>query len=392
MVTRIFAISVLLLLSTTLQIYICDASSSGSQQFRSNPYDILQVNKSCTQKDIQQQYRKLCLLHHPDKKRTIDSEEAKDEDEDHEFKELQHAYSLIGTREDRRKHDLMRKFNVNNNANAGFNAYDTSNMFGSQHTGMPDSSSSNMYFTFGGRTYAFQTGGRGSRQNYPFQRMHRDMSQSEQHAKPHYVQKVTVPLDKLYDGGGDVELELKTSMFERYKAAFNGGILKKVLLQSASTVILTWLRSQKVHWLLSLFLFISMVHIHLPPPPIKVSYPTTIQKGWKGGTKLNYNSPDADITFIIQEGNHDAYTRVGNDLHTQVEVTRRQLRKGCTLIIDSCGDTDEPIKVILKPHQVKDGDIITVKSCGWPQSGGKEFGDVKVKIRCRVPKKARQQT
>ena len=199
--------------------------------------------------------------------------------------------------------------------------------------------------------------------------------------RPHYVQKVSVPLDVLY-AGENIELELKASIFERCKAAYTGGLLTPVLLQAALTVAMNWLRSQRVNWFLSLVMFVAIVYIHIPPPPDKVIYSTTIRKGWKAGTKIKYKSNEAaDITFIIQEENHDAFRRVDDDLHTSVEVSPRQLRKGCTLTINPLCDDEEPIKLKLRPREIKNGQIVTVKSRGWPKAGGKEqHGDLKVKI------------
>ena len=104
-----------------------------------------------------------------------------------------------------------------------------------------------------------------------------------------------------------------------------------------------------------------MVHMHLPPPPTKAGYHTNIARGWKGGTKIKYASPEADVTFVVQEGAHDRFFRVGNDLHTQVEVSERKLRRGCTLTIDPLRESEEPITVKLKPKQVKSGQVVTVK-------------------------------
>jgi len=402
----IFILVILQLATTYASSSSSSSSSNNSKQFRSNPYDILGVDAAlCTEKDIQRQYRKLCLKHHPDKKRNGDnisstSDKGVDDDDDFEFKEIQHAYSLIGTKEDRRKYDLMRKFNLHSPNHDAFSSYATrnkSNRFGQQqqHEDMNNmfGQSSNIYFTFGGRNFVFQTGGGTNRNPYnymPFsstnfyRRRHQRYGEMSSENSPHYIQKIAVPLDVLYAGGKTVDLTLKTSIFDRYLAAFRGDVLRPVLLQSALTVVLTWLRSQKINWFLSLFLFTSLVHIHLPKPPTKLVYTTNIKKGWKGGTKIHYKTPDADVTFIIQEStNNTSYSRVGNDLHTHIDVSKRQLRRGCTLTIPPLYDADRPIKLKLKRNQVRDGETVTIKSCGWPISGHiNSYGDLKVKICC----------
>jgi curved DNA-binding protein CbpA len=87
-------------------------SNTATKPFRSNPYEILGVPATATQKEIQQQYRFLCLRHHPNKKRTHNDNDGKTGVEnDFAFKEIQHAYSLIGTEGDRRKYDTASKWN-----------------------------------------------------------------------------------------------------------------------------------------------------------------------------------------------------------------------------------------------------------------------------------------
>ena len=96
------------------------SSPGGSAQFRANPYDVLSVASDCSQKEIQRQYRKLCLEHHPDKKRSGDGNASSGNGEDDfHFKEIQHAYSQIGSEEDRRNYDLMRQFSRHSTANEG---------------------------------------------------------------------------------------------------------------------------------------------------------------------------------------------------------------------------------------------------------------------------------
>lgn len=396
----------MLFLIISLPLVACSGSSpppnGSNQQFRSDPYEILRLDPQCTQKDVQRQYRKQCLMHHPDKKRDAGDSKVKNGnngDDDFEFKEVQHAYALIGTKEDRRNYDLRRRFNLHSPATSSNDPGSfPRHGFGGQQ-GMRDmfGGPSTMHFTFGdGVTFKFSGGNDVFRRyrynNDPFraasQRSHnRFGDMTEQQSKPHYSQKVSIPLQELYNGKDNVELKLKTSIFERYKAAYTGGVLKPVLIQAGITVLLTWLRSMKVNWLLSLFMFIAIVHTHIPPPPAKETYGTIIKQGWKGGTRLKYNTDDADITFIIQEGKHDTYTRVGNDLRTEVYVSERRLRKGGTLKIHSLCDSRETIKVKLKPRERKVGDIITVKSQGWPKVGarGEEaYGDLQIKICCRV--------
>ena len=381
---------------------------NNKNEFRSNPYEILGVSSTATQKEIQRQYRSLCLQHHPDKKsknQSLDDDDTNDcDDDDHAFKEVQHAYSLIGDEESRRNHDLKRKYEqlYSNNGNtqshsfmSGNNVPFPSNVFGQSNAFR---SSSTVYFTFGkdgGVSFRFSDGrgGRfGSRASSESDNFF-DSGTVKQHAsRPHYVQKVSIPLDVLYKGEKGVEMNLKTTRLERYKALYKGGVLVPIIVQAVFTVAMTWLRSQKVNWFLSVFLFGIIIQSNMPPPPHKTKYTTNISPGWKGGTKLTFKTTTEDVTFIIDEGKHKRYTRYGNDLYTDVYVSRKQLRKGCTLKLEPLCDSESPIKIKIAPRKIKeDGEIINVTGRGWPKANcaRNSQGDLKVKVHIKKRKKKR---
>jgi len=376
---------------------------NNKNEFRRNPYEILGVKESATQKEIQRQYRSLCLQHHPDKKSKNLSLDDDSNDDDHAFKEVQHAYSLIGDEESRRNHDLKRKYEQlysrgntqHHSFMSGNNGPFQTNVFGQSNVFR---SSSTVYFTFGkdgGVSFRFSDGrgGRfGSRASDTYQNNNFfDSGTVKQHSsRPHYVQKVSIPLDVLYSGEKNVEMNLKANLLERYKAAYKGGVLAPIIIQAAFTVAMTWLRSQKVNWFLSVFLFGIILQSSMPPPPHKTKYTTNISPGWKGGTKLCFKTATEDVTFVIDEGNHKRYTRCGNDLHTDIHVSRKRLRKGCTLKLDSLCDSDSPIKIKIAPR-MKDGEIIKVTGRGWPKANcaRNSRGDLKVKIHIEKRKKKR---
>lgn len=63
-----------------------------------NPYEILGVNQNASNEEIKKRYRTLAKKYHPDM--NPDSKEA-----EKKFKEISHAFDLIGTPEDRAKYD-----------------------------------------------------------------------------------------------------------------------------------------------------------------------------------------------------------------------------------------------------------------------------------------------
>ena len=58
-------IAVLFFQGILLQVVMAASSSSSGQTFRTNPYDILNIDSNCSNQEIKQSYRKLCLLESP---------------------------------------------------------------------------------------------------------------------------------------------------------------------------------------------------------------------------------------------------------------------------------------------------------------------------------------
>jgi DnaJ-class molecular chaperone len=347
----------------------------------------LGVNKSATQKEIQQQYRVLCLKYHPDKNRDAGSEEG-----DFAFKEVQHAYSLIGTEDDRRKYDVTSRFSSYTRNSDFVNTDRFANQYNNFGAG-----GQSMYFKFGhnGPSFRFYHHPQFQRrygQQFQFQSPYtraqtfRDATSTSTMKRAHYVQKITVPLEELYTGG-KMDLNLTRSIIERYKAAHRGGFLAPLVSQAALAVLTTWLKSQKINMFLSVFLFVTIVHFNLPPVPSKTMFTTMIKPGWKAGTKIKYKVDEgcvSDVTFVVQEGEHDIYKRVGNDLHASISIKAKRLRRGCTVFIDSLSHQEDPIKLKLRRGQVtEDGQIVVVEGQGWPVTNTGRCGDLHVKIRIK---------
>ncbi len=333
------------------------------------------------------------------------------DEEDFAFKEIQHAYSLIGTEENRKNYERKRYLDSVYNRGVRTDDYQRAGsryygrdlhgdlfpfatMFGTRPP-------SGAFFSFGrnGMSFQFSNNYYGKKYyNNPFFRSDGDFFRDMRSPNnplgppevklPHYIQKIAIPLEVLYAGEENFQVPLKTSLFYQYKAAWEGGVLAPILVQGAIAIIFTWMRSQNVNWILSLFLFGVMVHANIPPPPEKALYMLNIKKGWKHGTKIEYHAATntenhgsrADVTFIIQEGNHERYTRVGNDLHVNVRVKAKRLKKGCNVAIPPLCKKSDPIELRLRPGEIHhDGQAITVKGQGWPH-GDNEYGDLIVKV------------
>ena len=63
-------------------------------------YNILEVDKTASEKDIKKSYRKLSMKYHPDK--NPDNKESEDK-----FKEIAEAYSILSNKEKRGNYDAF---------------------------------------------------------------------------------------------------------------------------------------------------------------------------------------------------------------------------------------------------------------------------------------------
>jgi DnaJ-class molecular chaperone with C-terminal Zn finger domain len=193
-----------------------------------------------------------------------------------------------------------------------------------------------------------------------------------------FVETITVPLEDLYLGTSRHKFELKDTLFQRYVAAFRGGIAAQIGLQSLLACLPLLFR---VSWVASLLGFLVTFHLSLPRPS-RLIYFSKLRAGWKGGTKLKFQSvePGLDVIFIIQEGKHDRFKRDGNNLTTSISVEKSKAQNGCTLLIEPLGKNEPPIKVKLKPGEItKKHHIVTVVGRGWPKPGG-GAGDLIVRV------------
>ena len=326
--------------------------------------------KSATSDEIRRKYRKLCLQYHPDKNvQKSATEQKRCEDI---FKSIQKANTLIGDDESRRKYEESLVYSFPQQR--------------SPSSGSPQASSSPDYYNDILRRYYQQQ--RRSTPTFSFGGVDVSNMFSSGPApwvpftsalKSRYVQKVKIPLQDLYSGKYGVDLVLRDTAWNRYGAAFRGGVASMLLYQSL-VVSLSMIRVVRFPW--SVVIGAICFHFGLPKPT-KLDYMVDLQPGWKEGTKLVFCEAERgfDVVFIIEEAKHKTYTRVGNDLYARVTINETERKNGCTVSLDSLHESEGLISITLEPNQIRQsGQQIVLSGMGWPGKKGKKPGDLIVSV------------
>jgi DnaJ-class molecular chaperone len=372
-------------------------NSRNSVSASSSPYQVLGVGKHASHEDIRRSYRALCLKNHPDKNVHLPTKKERDLAEER-FKLVQTANAQIGTPVTRREYDARQS------------RFGSGGVFSQQRGQSSGTASQSQSFedafaqAFRSRQQGFSTSsGARSNQFYGFSAsdvFSRGSNRQSAFGSPVlsslnsvYVQKVAVSLQDLYAGKQGVEVTLTDTVWKRYAAAFRGGVAYLLLYQAALYSIPTFRMSA---WFAALFGGV-IFHVHLPRPSIK-TYIIDLKPGYKEGTRLIFKDtePGLEVVFVLVPGEkHDIFTRVGNDLHVTVPISREEMKEGCTIDIEALGPEEPMIEVDVAPGIIeKSGQTLTVKGKGWPIRKLRAHGDLIVHftlttIRRRQPKHQR---
>mmetsp|Transcript_8069 Transcript_8069/g.15195 ORF Transcript_8069/g.15195 Transcript_8069/m.15195 type:complete len:428 (-) Transcript_8069:56-1339(-) len=368
-------------------------ASHASYKGELDPYKILGVTKDSNQEDIKKHYRNLCLKYHPDK--NVHRTQQEREHCENLFKRIQEANSLIGTEQDRKKYDSMTYFQrqqARNHQTPRFYEGSTAATYNDFHSPFspqfyPRTMRRRAFYVNGvDISHLFSPGGKNPGM-YPFSRNPFNegsmQDQKQQSVIPNlyrsiFMEKVTISLEDLYSGVARHKFEIKDTLIQRYMAAFRGGLAAQIGLQSILTCLPLLFR---MSWVSSLLGFLVTFHLSLPKPS-RLIYYSKLGAGWKGGTKLKFQSvePGLDVIFVIKEGKHERFQRDGNNLMTSINVGKSKIQHGCTLYIDPLGKNELPITVKLKPGDItKKHNTVTVVGRGWPKSGG-GAGDLLIRV------------
>mmetsp|Transcript_32811 Transcript_32811/g.49468 ORF Transcript_32811/g.49468 Transcript_32811/m.49468 type:complete len:372 (+) Transcript_32811:179-1294(+) len=329
-----------------------------------NPYSVLGLSEEASQQEIKRNYKKLCLKYHPDKNVQKTPREKKRCEE--LFKQVQKANEMIGSEESRQR------YNANSQFTESYNDYFQRQPY----------SQNEAYRTFQKQFFSRQPATRvyfgGVDISNFFSSGEASFFKPQAAYKSIYLQKVKISLKDLYCGRSGIEVKLKDTLWNRYKAVFRGGAAGPILYQAVA-ISLSLMRI--ISFPRSFVAAALFFHFTLPRP-LKLDYTCNIISGWKSGTKLTFKAePGFNVVFVLDERKDDKYHRVGNNLHTSVTINERQRSRGCTINLELLDQ--KSIYLHLDPNQISEsGGSVKISGKGWPSRGGlPSTGDLIVDVK-----------
>ncbi|KAK6462922.1 hypothetical protein DFJ63DRAFT_98907 [Scheffersomyces coipomensis] len=107
-------------------------------------YEILEISESATDLEVKKAYRKLALKYHPDKASEDERSEA-----EQKFKDISHAYDILGDETKRRDYDMYGSTDSNGNGNSnGYRYSPYEDMFGGNGNGQGEYGADDFYNFF----------------------------------------------------------------------------------------------------------------------------------------------------------------------------------------------------------------------------------------------------
>jgi len=298
-------------------------------------YKILGVSKNASQEEIKKAYRKLALQYHPDKNKGNKSAEEK-------FKKINEAYAVLSDKEKRQQYDQFGStgFHQRFSREDIFRNFDLGDLFKDSGFGTEDILS--QIFGKGAcRRNPFKTGGSfdpRSQQGgpFPFEDIFGRQSASP-HSKTSFRKK-------------NPEHELTITLEEAVK-----GTEKEISIQKGT-------QTRKVS-----------IKI---PPGINEGQKIRLPGQNKGG------DTSEDLYLKIKLAPHPIFTRKGNDLYVEKEITFSQAALGDSISVQTLLEGEKILRI---PAGIQNQTCLRLKGYGLSSLKEKSAGVLYVKIIIKTP-------
>jgi molecular chaperone DnaJ len=337
---------------------------------RRDYYEILGVERHCTETDLKSAYRKLALQHHPDR-----NQGSKDAEE--KFKEAAEAYAVLSDPHKRAAYDRFGRAGLSAQGGAGF---DPSTFVGFEDIlgGLGDVFGLGDLFGAGGRRrtgpqqgahlrydleISFEEAAHGTETSIQFPRAEGCETCKGSGAAPG-SSPTTCPA---CHGRGQLRYQQGFFTVARTCGQCRGS--GKVIAKPCTTchgegrVVKERKLTAKI------------------PPGIATGQRLRIQGEGESGVA---GGPPGDLYVVVQVQDHAFFERDANDLVCNVSVAFTTLALGGEIKVPGLGDESESLKV---PEGTPTGTMFRLRGKGLPDVSGRGKGDLRVTVHANVPKK-----
>ncbi len=334
-------------------------------------YSILGVPKGASQDEIKKAYRKLALKYHPDRNKGDKSSQEK-------FKEINEAYEVLSDPEKRKNYDNFGKQGVDSNFDFGGS--------GTRYTGTGFEEVFRQFF--GGGFGGFEGGSTqtsGARRVYRGSSLNLNQSISLKEASEGKKMRFKVlrqdPCGTCSGRGGDWgtcsqcggngRVTSGGGFFSVTRACSNCAGGGEVITQPCKKCRGTGLEAHK-----------DTISVKIPSG---ICDGMTLRLSGQGNAGRN-NGPRGDLYVNVSIKPHPSLRRVGDDLHTEVEIEFPEAVFGTTRKIETLNG-QKSVKI---PPGTQAGTRLRLKNEGMPVLNGSGRGHLFIRIQMHTPKKISQ--
>lgn len=329
-------------------------------------YEILSVSRTATDQEIKSAYRRLAMLHHPDKNPDDAAAEEK-------FKEAAEAYAVLSDAEQRRRYDRFGHAGVSSNAGASWGAPG----FGGIEDILGD------LFGFGDVFGGARAGAR--------------RSSAQRGADLRYDLEIT-----LEEAAGGMTAQLRIPRLETCEKCKGAGAAPGTTPENCQTCNGTG----QVRYQQGFFSVARTCHVCrgagrvIGTPCVdckgagriereksmEVKIPAGVETGSRlrvqGEGEAGANSgPAGDLYVVIHVAEHEQFERQGGNLYSAVPITFAQAALGAEISVKTL-DSEQSLKI---PVGTQTGTVFRLKGQGMPVLGGRGKGDLFVSVTVVTP-------